>query len=994
MTRKTLPNISEIEFKEIPFKELMSKRIYNVLIICSNYDFYLLEEDGRIDEKIFNEYTRLNLRYPPTFFHANCEKKALEILDSVYIDLIITWMDTSEKSIEISSKIKNKYPKTPIAAIGYYSSELKKILNQSKSNDIDFVFHWSGNSEIFLAIIKLVEDRMNSERDINEIGSQAILLVEDSLQFYSKYIPMIYKIILKQTGYYVQEGLNEHNRMMFRRGRPKILFATTYEEGVELFEKFKNNILGVVSDVTYYVEGEKDQLAGFKFLEYVRNQIDDFPFIIQSAELKNKEIAEEKDALFLYKHSNTLRLDMEDYLVKSVLFGKFVFRDPENNAPIVSIKNLKQLQDRLKNIPVSSLVYHAKKNHFSKWLKARALFGLANLFSEFTYEDFLDGDEVRDFLIKAIKQYRIFRSSGVIAQFDRNTYDEYLIFSRIGKGSLGGKGRGLAFIDNFLKRRKNELIYDNIKISIPRTVVISTDVFDQFVEKHDLIRFAVDAKSDEEVLKKFTSCDLPKWAAKDIKHFVSTLNTPIAVRSSSVLEDSLEQPFAGVYSTYMVPNADLKTTYKYVLNAIKSVMASAFYKGSKAYINSTSFSFEESQMAVILQEVVGNRYDDVFFPNISGVARSLNFYPIGQEKAEEGIANIALGLGEIIVEGGKTLRFSPHHPDKILQLTNTATSLQETQKHLFALEMDPESFKISTSQTVNKRQISIRSIKNHRALKFVASTYDHTNHILRTGVREDGIRVLTFDQILKYNSFPLADILKKLLDIGKQEMQSPIEIEFAVNLDVPENEPKFFSFLQIRPTINTLGFDSKIPKEINLDNTVIYSESALGIGAFDGLKDVVYVKPDVFDKSKTKEIAKLIEKINNSFENSKRKYILIGPGRWGSSDPWLGIPVSWSQISYAKIIIESGLEDYRIEPSQGTHFFQNLTAFKVGYITINPAIGDGHFDVDYLDKQEAVYEDDFVRHVRFEESLKVFIDGKENKAVICKSGLVPIQSQH
>lgn len=988
MPKTTLPNISTHEFEEVPYMDLMKKRIYNVLIICSNYDFYLLQEDGRIDGQIFDEYMELNLRYPPSFFHAYSVRSALKKLKTVNIDLVITWLDTSKSSIKIANEIKKIHPEIPIAALGHYSSELRKILNQNKSSAIDFVFHWNGNTDIFLAIIKLVEDRMNSEVDISQIGVKAILLVEDSLKFYSNYIPLIYKIILNQTRSFIQEGLNEHFKMMSRRGRPKILLATTYEEGIELFKKYKNNLLGAISDVTYFKDGVQDKQAGFNFYHYVKERKKYFPVIIQSSDIKNRDKALNEGAKFIYKHSETLGLDLKEHIMKYFSFGDFHFYDPNTRKHISRIKNLKQFQTELMNVPTETLVYHAKRNDFSKWLQSRALFPLANLFSQIDYNSFWDGDEVRDFIIKSVRAFRISRSRGIIAHFNKKNYDEYLIFSRIGQGSLGGKGRGLAFIDSFLKRHKKFLHYEDVQISIPRTVVISTDVFDQFMENHDLFRFVTKADNDETILHKFISLPLPKWAVRDIKHFLSTIKTPIAIRSSSVLEDSLYQPFAGIFSTYMIPNSDLDTTLKQVLKAIKAVIASAFYKNSKAYIKATAYSFEESKMAVILQEVIGKTYDDIYFPNISGVARSLNFYPLGNEKTNEGIANIALGLGEIIVGGGKTLRFSPYHPKTILQLSNPETALKQTQKYFFALDMDPKSFKISTSEAINKKKIKLRKAKNHPALKYVASTFDHQNNMIRPGVQEKGMRVLTFDNVLKYNSFPLAEILQQLLKIGQREMQAPIEIEFAVKLDVPKDEPKVFSFLQIRPIVNTYDIDVRIPKKFDLEDTIIYSESALGMGNYEGLSDIVYVKPQAFNKAKTIDIALSVERVNSLFDDD-RKYILIGPGRWGSSDPWLGIPVTWSQISSAKIIIESGLEDYRIDPSQGTHFFQNLTSFKVGYLTINPYIEDGYFDLEYLDKQEVIFEDEFIKHVKFKKDLKILIDGKNNKALIFKEGIIP-----
>jgi hypothetical protein len=987
MTKKLLPDLRTYEFEEVAFNELMQNRINKVLIVCSNYDFYMLEEDGRIDERIFYEYTSLNLRYPPSFLHANSAKRAIVMLASDKIDLVITWLDIGNyKAFETSKLIKESFPDVPIAALSHYSSELRKKLEKENIGIIDFVFHWNGNVDIFLAIIKLTEDRMNAAKDINEIGVKAILLVEDSLRFYSRYLPIIYKIILKQSDAFMSEGLNEHRKMMLMRGRPKILLATNFEEGKDLFEKYKDNLLGVISDVSYFKGGKRDPKAGFELLKYVRSYERYFPFLVQSSDYNNGVFALELKGKFLYKHSETLEDDIKNYINQYFSFGEFEFWDPDQKKVLVTVKDLTGFQKAMYTVSTASIIYHAKRSEYSKWLKSRALFPLANLFSNIEYEDFEDAFEARAFLINAIKLYRVFRSRGVISKFNKNKYDEYLGFARIGDGALGGKGRGLAFIDSFLKRNKLFKKYDDVLISIPRTVVISTEVFDEFMEQHKLIRFVANCDNDEEILNKFISKSLPTWVVEDIQAFLKVSKSPVAVRSSSVLEDSHYQPFAGIFATYMLPYTEPEKMLEMICNAVKSVMASAFFHNSKMYLKATSHTIEESKMAVILQEVIGKQYKDVYYPNISGVARSINFYPIGNELPSEGIANIALGLGEIIVGGGQTLRFSPFHPKKILQLSSPGSTQRDTQQYFYGLDINPESFIASTSESINKKKISIRNAESHGSLKYVASTYDLQNNIIRPGVMHDGIRVISFDNVLKYNTFPLPEILQDLLRTGQREMRNPIEIEFAVVLDVPSGKPKEFSFLQIRPIVETNETISKLPKDLDLSDTIIYSESALGNGKYDHIYDFVYVKPDTFNSANTRQIAAAVEKINKKFITSDKNYILVGPGRWGSSDPWLGIPVIWPQISAAKIIVESGLNNFRIDPSQGTHFFQNLTSFQVGYLTINPFIHDGFFDVEYLNKHEAVYEDTFLRHICFKEPLSVIIEGKNNKAAIFKEG--------
>jgi hypothetical protein len=987
MPKDLIKNIHKYEFREVAFKQLMQNRIHKVLIVCSNYDYYMLEEDGRIDERIFNEYTDLNLRYPPSLLQANSAKNAIKVLENEKIDLVITWLDiSSSKSFETSNLIRKKFPEVPIAALSHFSSELRKNLDRVGTGTIDHVFHWNGNADIFLAIIKLFEDRMNAENDIGKIGVKAILLVEDSLQFYSLYLPMMYKIILKQTRSLMSEGLNEHRRMMLMRGRPKIILATNYEEGIGIFQKYRSNLLGVISDVTYKKAGVKDSQAGFDFLKFVRKEDRYFPFLIQSSEEKNKKKALELKGKFLYKYSKTLGVELKNYITKYFSFGDFEFWDPKQLKVLAKAKNLQEFQKALEFVSVDSIIYHSIRSEYSKWLRSRALFPLANLFSRVEYESFDNPEDVRDFLLKSIKAYRKYRSSGVISKFDRKTYDEYLGFARVGDGSIGGKGRGLAFIDSFIKSHRLSNKYDNVTISIPRTVVISTSIFDEFMEQNELLEFVVEDLDDAIILKKFISKPLPEKVLKDIKTFLSTTNRPIAVRSSSVLEDSHYHPFAGVFSTYMVPNTDKINALKNVSNAIKSVFASSFFKNSKAYNKATSHTIEEDKMAVILQELTGKTYDDVYYPTISGVARSINFYPIGNEKPNEGIVNIAIGLGEIIVGGGSSLRFSPYHPKNVLQLSSPETVKRETQKYFYALELNAGNFEISTSEAFNKRKISIRQAKNHGSLKYVASTYDLQNNVIRPGILYEGIRVITFDNILKYDTFPLAEILQELLRIGQREMRNPIEIEFAINLDVPKDKHRIFSVLQIRPIVESNEVSNKLPETIEKNDTIIYSESALGNGNYTDIKNLVYVKPETFNSSNTKEIALAVDKINKTFEESGEKYILIGPGRWGSRDPWLGIPVIWSQISSAKVIVESGLNDYRIDPSQGTHFFQNLTSFKVGYLTINPFIDDGYYDLDFLNNQKPVFEDNFLKLIKFNEPLSIVINGKKNRAAIFKPG--------
>ncbi|RLD63183.1 MAG: phosphoenolpyruvate synthase [Bacteroidetes bacterium] len=972
---------------ETPFKLLMQKRIYKVLLICSNYDAFMLEEDGRIDEQIFNEYVSLNLRYPPVFIQASSAQKAFRILDKGDIDLVITMLSVREiDAFALSKQIKDKFQNIPIVVLTPFSREVRLKVAQENLSAIDYVFCWLGDADLLLAIIKLIEDKMNVEHDVQIVGIQTILLVEDSIRFYSSYLPNIYKIVLKQSQAFMKEGLNAHQRMLRKRGRPKILLATNYNEAVELYEKYRNNLLGVISDTRFKKDGIVDEQAGVKLFKKIRSDNKHLPFLLQSSETKNAKIAKKIGVSFIDKNSKTLSLELRNYLFRRLAFGDFVFRTKKSSKEIARAKDLKDFQKKILEVPEESILYHINKNDFSRWLNARALFSIAQILRSYNPEDFENLSEIRTFVYNEILRFRLNKGRGIISKFDKDNFDEYLIFSRIGEGSLGGKGRGLAFIDFLIK--KYQLIYDYEKvfISIPRTLVICTDIFDEFMETNNLYKFALSVKDDERILKRFVKSKLPKSIIEDLKTFISYINNPIAIRSSSLLEDSHYQPFAGVYSTYMIPNdkTNMRKMMASLTTAIKSVYASVYFKSSKAYMEATSNVIDEEKMAIILQEVCGTKFGDKFYPTFSGVARSINFYPISPEKPEDGIANIAFGLGRTIVDGGVSLRFSPKYPKKIIQLSTPKMSIQSTQKEFFALDLNLNNFKPSINEEINLLKLKLKDAENDNSLKNIISTYDHENDMIREGTNVKGKKIITFANILKYNTFPLAEILNNLLQIGQKELNNPIEIEFAVNLNTPENSPRIFNFLQIRPIVEdkeTINFNINNVQE---EDTIIYSNSALGNGTINDIHDFIYVKPEVFKAAESKNIVLEIEKLNSQFIKDNRSYVLVGPGRWGSSDPWLGIPVKWSQISQARVIVEAGLENYRIDPSQGTHFFQNLTSFKVGYFTINPFINDGYYDLDFLKNQEANYESKFIRHIIFKEQITIKIDGKKNKGVVFK----------
>ena len=965
----------------------MQRRIRKVLIISSNYDFFMLEEDGRIDEQIFNEYVSLNLRYPPTFIQANTSREAFAIMESQEIDLVIEMLNIADiDPFNLAKRIKKKYEDIPIVVLTHFNREVSMRLEKEDLSAIDYVFCWLGNADLLLAIIKLIEDEMNADHDIEEVGVQTILLVEDSIRYTSSYLPELYRIVLQQSREFMKEALNEHQKMLRMRGRPKILLAKTYDEALEIYRKYHFNMLGVISDVSFKKNNKRDtkRKLGLKLVREIRKNDPHMPVLLQSSDKSNKALAKKLGAGFVHKYSKALSIEIRNYIIGHFGFGEFLFIDPDTKEVIGRAHNLQTFQRKIAEVPDKVLAWHAAQNHFSKWLNARAIFPVAQLFKYITEEDFNNIGEVRSYLYEAISSFRISKGRGIIAEFDRKTYDEYRNFSRIGEGSIGGKARGLAFIDSVIQKYRLHSKYDSVEFTVPRTVVLSTDVFDTFMEMNDLYDIGLSDLPDEKILDHFIKARFPGELHQDLYAMLAYVNAPLAIRSSSKLEDSHYQPFAGIYSTYMIPvnRNDMTHTMEILTMAIKSVYASVYFKASKAYIQATANVIDEEKMGIVLQEVCGSMHGETFYPTISGVARSINFYPIAPERPEDGIVKIAYGLGKYIVDGGVSIRFSPRYPKKILQLSSNAMALKETQRYFYALDMNDQHFTASVNDAVNLLKTDIRSIDNDPVLNQLVSVYDYNNDIIRDGPHGQGKRLMTFAGILQHDSFLLADILKDILEICQKEMNLPIEIEFAVNMSADKEINHMFNLLQIRPIVESdQSSDIQIEK-IENEQTIVRSDCALGNGVFPGIRDVVYIIPEKWDASKSQELALKVEKLNAEFREQGANYVLIGPGRWGSADPWLGIPVKWPQISEARVIIESGLANYRIDPSQGTHFFQNLTSFRVGYMTVNPFINEGCFNHDKLAAKKAIYDDGQVRHVRFSDPLVIKIDGRTNRGVI------------
>lgn len=975
--------LNQLYFKDTQFVNLMTKRIFNVLLVANPYDAFMLEDDGRIDEKIFNEYMSLSLRYPPRFTQVSTEEDTWKQLGNTMFDLVICMPGTDNSdTFDIARQIKERYPHIPLVVLTPFSHGIRERMEHEDLSIFEYVFCWLGNTDLLVSIIKLLEDKMNLEHDIKEVGVQMILLVEDSIRFYSSVLPNLYKFVLRQSQEFATEALNEHQRTLRMRGRPKIVLARNYEEAMELYNKYQDNILGIVSDARFPHGGEIDPKAGLTFLTEVRSRNPFVPLILESAEEANREFTQHVNAVFIDKNSKKMNIDLREAVAENFGFGDFIFRNPHTKEEVARVHNLKELQNVVFSIPAESFLYHISRNHISRWLYSRAIFPVAEFLKQITWESLKDIDAHREIIFEAIVKYRKMKNQGVVAVFQRDRFDRYSNFARIGDGSLGGKGRGLAFIDNMVKRHAEFDEFENAQVVIPKTVVLCTDIFDEFMDTNNLYQLALSDASDDEILRHFLRAKLPDRLVEDFFAFFDVVKSPIAIRSSSLLEDSHYQPFAGIYSTYMIPYlSDKYEMLRMLSDAIKGVYASVYYKDSKAYMQATSNVIDQEKMAVILQEVVGTQYGDRYYPSISGVARSVNYYPINDEQAEEGTVNLALGLGKYIVDGGLTLRVCPYHPDKVLQTSEMEMALRETQTRFYALDLKNMGQNFSLDDGFNLLKLPVKEAEADGSLNYIASTYDPYDMVIRDGIYPGGRKVITFANILQHDVFPLPRILQLVQKYGQGEMRRPVEIEFAVNFNAKEKNGTFY-LLQIRPMVD---MKADLAEDLNLipsEQILLRSENALGQGVMDDIQDVIYVKTDGYSASNNQLIAYDIEKLNRRFLDEGKHYVLVGPGRWGSSDTWLGIPVKWPNISAARVIVEAGLTNYRVDPSQGTHFFQNLTSFGVGYFTINAYINDGIYNQELLNSMPAVEETKFLRWVHFDKPLTVKMNGKKKVGVI------------
>ena len=976
---------SKFILKDVTFVNLMMRRIYNVLIVANPYDAFMLEDDGRVEEKIYNEYVELGLRYPPTFTQVSTSEEAYQVLRTMNIDLVICMPGNADNdAFSVARDIKAGFPKIHCVVLTPFSHGITKRMENEDLSIFDYVFCWLGNTNLILSIIKLIEDKMNLDHDIQEGNVQMLLLVEDSIRFYSSILPNLYNYILAQSKRFSTEALNRHAATLRMRGRPKVVLARNYEEAMALYSKYSDNVLGVISDVRFPIDGVKDSEAGLKLLRNIHKDNPYLPLIVESTESANREKAEAEGFRFVDKNSKKMSIDLRAIMEEHMGFGDFIFRDPKTKAEIMRIHSLKELQDNIFKIPDDSMLYHISRNHMSRWLSARAIFPVSEYLKKITWDRLKDITAHREIIFDAIVQYRHMKNLGVVAVFDRMKFDAYSHFARIGEGSLGGKGRGLAFLDNIIKTHPDFNTFAGATVQIPKTVVLCTDVFDQFMEQNNLYQIALSDASDDEILRHFLHAQLPDSLIADFFTFFEAVKCPIAIRSSSLLEDAHYQPFAGIYSTYMIPYLEDKYAMLEMLAcAIKGVYASVYYKDSKAYMAATSNVIDQEKMAVILQEVVGKQYDGRYYPNISGVLRSLNYYPIGDERAEDGIASLALGLGKYIVDGGQTLRVSPYHPNQILQTSELDTALRETQTRFYALDTRHVGNDFKVDDGFNILNLKVKEAERDNSLNYIASTYDPYDQVIRDGIYDGGRKVITFASVLQHGVFPLPQLLQLSMKYGAESMRRPVEIEFACNIN--QDRTGALYLLQIRPIVDSKQMLDEDVAAVPDADCILRSHNSLGHGVTEDVTDIVYVKTDVrFTASDNPTIAREIEKINKTYLDNGANYVLVGPGRWGSSDSWLGIPVKWPHISAARVIVEVTLKNYRVDPSQGTHFFQNLTSFGVGYFTVGESRGDGFFGKSELDAMPSVMETEHVRVVRFARPLKIMMDGKRQEGAVLR----------
>lgn len=971
----------------------MERRIRRILLVCNNYDSFALEEDGRIDIQIAREYSELNLSNPPSIVRVESTVEALELLEAgERFDLVITMYNVGELDVfEFSRRSKQIDPRMPVVLLSSFSREIYSRIEGRDRSCIDYAFCWNNSTDLIITIIKLLEDKLNAEKDILGYGVRAILLVEDSVRYYSTYLPLLYNIVFRQNSSSIADALNESEQTARKRARPKILMATCYNEAVELYNKYKDNLLGVISDVGFVIDKndrhEDEKLdAGVDLCNLIRNDNPRMPFLMQSSQDSMRQVAAGLGVGFILKSSKMLTLELREYIEREFCFGDFIVLDPETGIETARASDLYSFENLVRTLSPKDFRRLSEEYRFSKWLYSRGLFDVGDQVRDINFKSDGDLEEVRIRCATSIHDFRVNQGLGVVAEFNPASYNNAIRFARLGDGSLGGKARGLAFLNHILQKYDLYDEWEGVRVLVPRTIVITTSYFDEFILENGL-KYVVNSDiSDEDILSEFISSTLPKELTDSLRVFIRGTRKPLAVRSSSKLEDSYYQPFAGVYSTYMIPHVENEDQQLRLLSkAIKSVYASVYFAQSKGYIAATANVISEEKMAIVVQEICGSEQDGLFFPTLSGVARSVNFYPVGNEKAEEGICKLAYGLGKAVVDGEQVLRFSPNYPRHVLQTSTPELTMTQTQNAMFALDLKPETFKTSVDDAVNLVRIPIHGCGRFDSFKKVVSTWDEENFRIVDSAFPKGPKYVTFAPMLKYETFPVAKIVRRLLDIAKQEMKCNVEIEFAADLERGPHQRPVFNVLQIRP-ISTDTSSSEVDWDgVDLSKAILTSTSALGTGWVGGVRDVVYLKKEAFDTMRTTQMAEELAALNLRMRKEGRGYVLVGFGRWGTCISSLGVPVKWSDISEARVIVECCLDNFRVDPSQGTHFFQNMTSFNVGYVNVNEFSRDGdNLDFAALDALPAVWESDFVRQVRFGDDLGICVDGRTGRAVVLK----------
>jgi CheY-like chemotaxis protein len=964
----------------------MRHRVQDIVLVASLYDSFILSEDGKLHELFLDEFLELDLHYTPGLTSVSSGEEALALArEQSRYNLIISSMHLGDMSVlDLARKLREEGLNVPSILLGYDNRDLTDFVNKNDVSDIDKIFLWQGDVRILLAIVKYIEDKMNVAHDTGMVGVQTVIVIEDNIRFYSSFLPMIYTELVKHSHGLLPEGINHAHKIMRIRARPKILLCSTYEEAWHYFSSYPDETLGIISDIEFPREGKLDHEAGVRFATAVRDVRPDVPMMLQSSHPRNEKLARKVGASFLLKGSPVLLNQLRKFMVESFGFGDFVFRMP-GGGDVGRANDLKSLEHQLHTVPLESIGYHAERHHFSNWLKMRTEFSLAHRLRPRQVSDYPTLEDLRQDLISSLHRYRRDRNRGMVADFDRATFDASSSFTRIGSGSLGGKARGLAFINVLLNEYGVDRHFPGVNIAVPPSVVIGTEAFDRFLDDNDLRDFAIGTDDDDEINKRFLDAPFPEDIRQDLYSFLELIQYPLAVRSSSLLEDSQYQPFAGIYETYMLPNHDQKVEVRLeqLIDAIKRVYASTFSGHAKAYLRATPYRLEEEKMAVIVQKLVGSVHRDRFYPDFAGVARSHNFYPTAPMTSEDGVAAVALGLGKTVCEGETCIRFCPKYPRHLVQFSSVKDVLQNSQRHFYALELKDGSLNLDGHGGVELVELGLEAAEEDGTLAAVGATYSPENDAIYDGLSRPGVRLVNFAPVLKFGRFPLAEILDLLLKIGEHGTQGPVELEFAVNLK-GENDAQNFGFLQIRPLALSREVEELELDELEPPELICRSSTVLGHGKITGLRDIVVVDFHRFERLQSRDVASAVARFNNNLSAEGTPYLLIGVGRWGSSDPFLGIPVTWDQIAGVRVIVEAGFRDFRVTPSQGTHFFQNLTSCRVGYFTVNPEVGEGFVDWEWLADQPAVSENGCVRHLRFSSPISVSMDGKRNQGIISK----------